>query len=647
MKKRHSLFLLTLFITIGSIGLVNASHTAADVYLLGGQSNMQGSGKLADLPEEQLEPLRNIFFWNGKTFEPLIPGKIPHGKKGRLGPEIGFATEMAKIGRTVFLIKHSASGMPLDAGWNGGSADNSSWKGDPPAPNRATFYPGLSPKDPARGKLYKKMLSHYQAGIAALKKEGCQVNICGFVWMQGEQDSKVELSAGRYAQSLKRLRDRLAEDLGFDKGEELPFVFGQVLPHTPALERFVCRDTIRAQQTAADMNSGSNEAIPNALMVSTDSFPLNNDTVHYNAVGQILLGTAFAKKLIELNSADVKTTVPQAIPADSRTAFEAQRPAPHVLADPDYFCWGLTVIHWTDGKYYGYYARWPKAKGFNAWLTHCEIAHAVADHPEGPFITQGTVVDSRHLEGWDIVTAHNPSVCVAQGKIHLYYISNKLRGEFEQKSEGEFPSDEWLKKNRREIVRNRQCIGVASADTPAGPFVRSPKPVVVPHGRFKNIAVNPAVIYRDGTFIMIAKGDDVRRDGWFRIQLVGHADHAAGPFIFQDEPIYDKAQTEDACLWYNRETEQYNMVCHVMGKRDLALFTSRDSMIWEPGSPPVFMKKIIPLDDGTDWKPQRLERPFVLTDERGRPIMIYVSVMDKGGTGNIAIPLGKTLSSTP
>ena len=59
------------------------------------------------------------------------------------------------------------------------------------------------------------------------------------------------------------------------------------------------------------------------------------------------------------------------------------------------------------------------------------------------------------------------------------------------------------------------------------------------------------------------------------------------------------------------------------------------------------MKKSIPLDDGTDWKPPRLERPFVLTDEKGTPVMIYVAIMDKGGSRNIAIPLGKTLSAAP
>jgi len=37
----------------------------------------------------------------------------------------------------------------------------------------------------------------------------------------------------------------------------------------------------------------------NARMVSTDGFPLRGDHVHYNAQGQIMLGNALAKGLLQ------------------------------------------------------------------------------------------------------------------------------------------------------------------------------------------------------------------------------------------------------------------------------------------------------------------------------------------------------------
>ena len=328
------------------------------------------------------------------------------------------------------------------------------------------------------------------------------------------------------------------------------------------------------------------------------------------------------------------------IPVASKANFLKSKTAPFVLVDPDYFTWGATVIKWTDGKYHAYYARWPRSKKFAAWMTDCEIAHAISDKPEGPFKTTGVVLESRNADGWDLVNAHNPSVCVADGKIHLYYISNKLKGKFpEDKSGSPFPTDEWLKKNHISVIRNTQYIGLAVGTNPEGPFIRTKKPVVepLPGGLFKNIAVNPAVTYSNCVFTMIMKGDDPAKEKWFRMQLVGQSKKAEGPFKFEKQPVYKEAQTEDAGIWYNKETKTYNMICHVMSKPDMALFTSKDGIKWN--GPTLFMKKEIPLDDGRIWKPARVERPFVLTDDNGVPIMIYVAIFDKGISGNIAIPL--------
>ena len=39
-----------------------------DVYLLGGQSNMEGQGAITDLTEEQKQFPNNVYFWNGAQF---------------------------------------------------------------------------------------------------------------------------------------------------------------------------------------------------------------------------------------------------------------------------------------------------------------------------------------------------------------------------------------------------------------------------------------------------------------------------------------------------------------------------------------------------------------------------------------------------
>lgn len=329
---------------------------------------------------------------------------------------------------------------------------------------------------------------------------------------------------------------------------------------------------------------------------------------------------------------------PQPLPASVATAFENQQTSAHLLADPDYFVWGLTAMRWSDGKIHAYYARWPKRIGFSGWRTHSEIAHAVADSPAGPFRTTGVVVSSRNPQGWDSINAHNPSVCVADGKIYLYYVGNKI-GDFYQPKDGNpLPDDAWLKDNLPSVHLS-QLITVAVAEKPEGPFIRSPKPVFEPEGRLKNVAVNPAVLKHEGKFIMIAKGDDVRHQDPFRIQCIGISDRPDGPFQVLENPAFDEVQTEDACIWYDSRHKRIRSVVHVLFQPTLVEITSENGLDWEKAEPFVFTRKEFRLDDGTLWKPDRAERPFVLPDEQGNPEWLYIAVKQGERSGNVAVKL--------
>lgn len=319
------------------------------------------------------------------------------------------------------------------------------------------------------------------------------------------------------------------------------------------------------------------------------------------------------------------------------TNFFNHKAQKQVLVEEGYYVWGLSVVKW-EGNYHAYYSRWKKEYEHKGWMTHCEIAHAVSDTPDGPFQFQNVVLESKNKQGWDRNNAHNPYAVVVEGKICLYYIANDIRNLFSFET-GAYPDEQWFNDNRKD-VRNSQCIGVAIADNPEGPFERAENIVVKPDSvNFKKIAVNPTVIYKDGQYQMIMKGDDLEHEKPFRIQLVGSATKPQGPFTFSPKPVYAKAQTEDATFWYDKVIGKYYMVCHVMGKRDLALFSSNDGQHWSEDERSVFMKKEFKLSDGTVWKPKRVERPFVLTNENGQPIMIYLAVYDKDVNGNIAIPI--------
>lgn len=283
------------------IALISASFTSAasadevDVYLLGGQSNMQGIGMLANLPDTIPKQIPNTYFYQDKTFQPMILGKTKTSTRaGEFGPEVGLAIEVASSQRPIYLIKYSASGMPLHHGWKGNK-----WVGGSPGKSRRNFYPGLTSSDETQGQLYRQMVARFRAGLDQLRKEGHVPTVRGFAWMQGEQDSKNKESATQYAASLKRLCERLSDDM--KTIEPLAVAYGQVLPHEPALSKFTYRSEIREQMTLADADSGHASRIVNAKMVSTDGFGVLPDTVHYDAAGQLRLGKELGKALKALD----------------------------------------------------------------------------------------------------------------------------------------------------------------------------------------------------------------------------------------------------------------------------------------------------------------------------------------------------------
>lgn len=285
------------FQAIASLGLGLSGFAAeVDLYLFGGQSNMQGIGKIARLGEEVPKGIPHAFYFNGKTFESLILGRTRTSTRaGEFGPEVGFALEIASPERSVYLVKDHHSGMGLHHGFDGGK-----WVGGGPAPSRRNFYPGTNAEDANQSLLYRLMLESYRAAIARLEKEGHDVHLRGWVWMQGEQDAKHKVAARSYALNLKRLRRRLAEDLGLSKAADLPLVFGQVLPHEPAAARFTHREALRKEMAKADGESGSGKAIVRSRMVATEELGLLPDTVHFNAAGQLALGRRFARALTGL-----------------------------------------------------------------------------------------------------------------------------------------------------------------------------------------------------------------------------------------------------------------------------------------------------------------------------------------------------------
>jgi len=76
-------------------------------------------------------------------------------------------------------------------------------------------------------------------------------------------------------------------------------------------------------------------------------------------VKRLLCFVRLLASLLYLTAAAVAGVEIVPVDPEVKTQLLSGQTAAHALADPDYFVWGFTVMEWSDGKYHGYYARWP------------------------------------------------------------------------------------------------------------------------------------------------------------------------------------------------------------------------------------------------------------------------------------------------
>ncbi|QEG43321.1 sulfatase-like hydrolase/transferase [Roseimaritima ulvae] len=242
-----------------------------DVYLLAGQSNMDGRGDASKLTEQQRQaaadaiiyyrnPLRSTDGW-----KPLATGfSVPPGFKGALpspkfGPEIGFAAAMKEWNpnHKIALIKGSRGGTSLRSDW----------------------MPGEAGQPETQGPLYRKFIETIQLATADLERQGHTYVIRGLLWHQGESDSKA--SEQTYRERLTTFIDRIREDVDVP---DLPVVVGEVFDNGK-------RDGVREAQRRVGTSS------PHVSFASVRGLTTWDEGTHFDAHSQWLLGRRFAAAL--------------------------------------------------------------------------------------------------------------------------------------------------------------------------------------------------------------------------------------------------------------------------------------------------------------------------------------------------------------
>ena len=94
------------------------------------------------------------------------------------------------------------------------------------------------------------------------------------------------------------------------------------------------------------------------------------------------------------------------------------------ISEKDWFNWCVSPIQGKDGKIHIFSSRWPAAEGMEGWYgRNAEIAHFVAERPEGPFTYVGKVMTTDMFPDPKTMSApHNPRLEYVDGKYILLYI---------------------------------------------------------------------------------------------------------------------------------------------------------------------------------------------------------------------------------
>jgi hypothetical protein len=273
------------------------------VFILAGQSNMNGFGYNKDLPND-LKSFKEIFIFQGNSvpdsdlnggtgkWDVLKPGNgtgfKTNGKSNQLSDRFGLELSFAKRIKELFpndkiaLIKYAREGTSIDSVARGGFG---CWDADFHGTN------GISQ--------YDNFLKTLKNALAETDIDGDgkidELLPSGILWMQGEGDaSHDEEIASRYYGHLKVLMNQMRAALLTD---DLPVVIGKISDSgkneigkvwpTGELVQYAQEKFVKDDKKAA-------------IVRSTIRYNYGNDPWHYDSAGYIDLGKNFAEEVFRL-----------------------------------------------------------------------------------------------------------------------------------------------------------------------------------------------------------------------------------------------------------------------------------------------------------------------------------------------------------
>jgi len=283
---------IRLFLVTVAMWFTAPTHAAdkpVKTFILAGQSNMVGWGDSTKLPDDLRKGNDRVLMFEDGKWQPLRPHAPTNQGQRRVGltefyfgPEIALGQEMAKAWpeETIGIIKFSIGGTSLLA-----------WKPDWSKDDADRVGQGR------HGSLYKKLMAKVDQASKAR-----DIEIVGFLWLQGGGDTKNADVAREYLDNLKSVVAAVREDTGV---ADLPFIYGTTridgIPDD--LTDFEEPKNLPPGRPGAWLvlkaQFDARKVIPNSKMVilrDTEKHPRN---VHYNTAGQLVVGKLFAEAFLE------------------------------------------------------------------------------------------------------------------------------------------------------------------------------------------------------------------------------------------------------------------------------------------------------------------------------------------------------------
>ncbi len=312
-----------------------------------------------------------------------------------------------------------------------------------------------------------------------------------------------------------------------------------------------------------------------------------------------------------------------------------------------YWVWCGSVIRGEDGRYHMFASRWPKRYPFfEGYVFYSEVVRASADRPEGPYRFEEIVLPVRGENLWDGRMTHNPTLHKSGDTFLLYYIGSTYAGDA--------PGEEELRSGKAKLGRSYDNIriGLATAKSVRGPWVRRDRPILEPRpGKWDGkIVTNPAAcVRRDGSVLLIYRSNTPQG-----LRLgAARAATFEGPYErISDEPVLQLPGgnfVEGPYIWDaggHFEMVAKDMTGGITGEKHAGVHAlSDDGLNWRPAPQPKAYSRTVKWSDGAETTQGSLERPQLLF-ENGKPAYLFAATADGPGgfraasnTWNLVIPL--------